>query len=542
VAVLLSVGTARAFAADPYVVYTANRDVNGAVILRTDPVTGSTLEISRNGPLGTLFQHPYDLAVEADGSLVVADMGVADQKDGSVIRVDPFTGKQSLVSSGGNFYDPAGIAIGPGGVLYVLDNLAGSNSGAVIRVDPTTGAQQVIASNFDPLALFDFPFGIAVQPDGGIVVVNRSLSGPLPDSGCPAPTGRVFRLEPGTWHQVLVSQLLSLSLPLGVAIDTDGSIVVANECGTPNGVGLVRVLSQVQQVPIASNGADDFLRTPERVAVTPAGDYVVSDFSLGADEDGGIVKVARGSQAQSVVSSSSLFNHPLGIAVVANRPPTPALAVAPGRQVRLDASGSRDPEGLRLVYEWDLDGNGTFEAGSGTTPTAMPRFGGNGVKTVRVRVDDPHGGQGIAVRTIEVDGSRPVLTGLRTLTRVIGVPARRHRSRRSTAARPTPPRSTTLGFRLSEPATVTLALDRARAGRRPKGKACSPRAKRGRRCRAWSRARTISRSFSGGEHGITVRARGLRPGRYRTVLSATDRVGNKSPRRTLGLRVVRLPR
>jgi DNA-binding beta-propeller fold protein YncE len=547
IAVLLSVGAARAFAADPYVIYTANRDVNGAVILRTDPVTGSTLEISRNGPLGTLFQHPYDLAVEADGSLLVADMGVADQKDGSVIRVDPFTGRQSLVSSGDNFYDPAGIAIGPGGVLYVLDNLAGSNSGAVIRVDPKTGEQDVIASNFDPVALFDFPFGIAVQPDGGIVVVNRSLSGPLPELGCLIPTGAVFRLEPGTWDQVLISQLLSLSLPLGVAIDTDGSIVVANECGTPNGVGLVRVLSQVQQIPIAANGEDDFLRTPERVAVTPAGDYVVSDFSLGADEDGGIVKVARGSQAQSVVSSSSLFNHPLGIAAVANRPPTAALAVAPaivapGRQVRLDASGSRDPEGLRLVYEWDLDGNGTFEAGSGTTPTAMPKFGGNGVKIVRVRVDDPHGGQGIAARTIEVDGSRPVLTGLRTLTRVLGVPGRRHRSRRSTVARRTPPRSTTLGFRLSESATVTLALDRARAGRRPKGKACSRRAKRGRRCTAWSRVRMIRRSFSAGEHGITVRARGLRPGRYRAVLSATDRVGNKSPRRTLGLRVVRLPR
>jgi len=357
----------------------------------------------------------------------------------------------------------------------------------------------------------------------------------------------VFRLEPGSWHQVLVSELLSLSLPLGVAIDTDGSIVVANECGTPNGVGLVRVLSQVQQVPIASNGEDDFLRTPERVAVTPAGDYVVSDFSLGADEDGGIVKVARGSQAQSVVSSASLFNHPLGIAAVANRPPTATLAVtprvvAPGRQVTLDASGSRDPEGLRLVYEWDLDGNGTFEAGSGTTPTAMPKFGGNGMKTVHVRVDDPHGGQTVAVGTVEVDGSRPILTGLHTLTHVIGVPARRHRSRRSTAAGGPPPRATTLGFRLSETATVTLALDRARAGRRPKGKDCRPRAKRGRRCTAWSRVRTIRRSLSAGEHGITLRARGLRPGRYRTVLSATDRVGNRSPQRTLRLRVVRLPR
>ncbi len=80
VAVLLSVGTSHAFAADPYVVYTANQQVNGAVILRSEPATGATVEISRNGPLGTLFQRPYDLAVEADGGLVVADMGTPDQE------------------------------------------------------------------------------------------------------------------------------------------------------------------------------------------------------------------------------------------------------------------------------------------------------------------------------------------------------------------------------------------------------------------------------------------------------------------------------
>ena len=47
------------------------------MILRTDPATGSPVEISRNGPQGTLFQRPYDLAVEADGGIVVADMGAA---------------------------------------------------------------------------------------------------------------------------------------------------------------------------------------------------------------------------------------------------------------------------------------------------------------------------------------------------------------------------------------------------------------------------------------------------------------------------------
>jgi hypothetical protein len=275
---------------------------------------------------------------------------------------------------------------------------------------------------------------------------------------------------------------------------------------------------------------------------------VVSDFNLGVDGDGGIVKVRRSDGAQSVLSTGPLFNHPMGIAAVANRPPAAALAVAPalvaaGRGVGLDASGSRDPEGLRLVYEWDLDGDGAFEAGSGTTATAMPRFASDGVKTVRVRVNDPHGGRAVAEGRVTVDGSKPVLTRLRAAARVLGVPSRRRRARGAAAAgRKAPPRATTVRFRLSEGATVTLALDRARSGRRPKGRACSPRAKRGRRCTAWSRVRALRRSASAGDNGITLRARGLRPGRYRVTLTAADAVGNRSPRRALALRVVELPR
>jgi hypothetical protein len=173
----------------------------------------------------------------------------------------------------------------------------------------------------------------------------------------------------------------------------------------------------------------------------------------------------------------------------------------------------------------------------------MPRFSGDGSKTVRVRVNDPHGGQAVAEATLDVDGSRPALTGLRALTHVLGVPGRRTRAhRRAGAARSKPPRSTTLRFRLSEAATVTLAVNRARSGHRLKGKACSVRAKHGRRCTVWSRARTIKRSLRAGGNGITVRARGLKPGRYRLVLTAADEVGNLSPRRTIGLRIVRLSR
>src|SRR5215208_2141071 len=73
-------GAALAAPGDPWVAYVANSVVTkqsapAPVILRADPATGGLAEISRNGSQGDLFRHPYDIAVAADGSLLVADMG-----------------------------------------------------------------------------------------------------------------------------------------------------------------------------------------------------------------------------------------------------------------------------------------------------------------------------------------------------------------------------------------------------------------------------------------------------------------------------------
>jgi len=433
---------------------------------------------------------------------------VRDQKDGALIRVNPFTGHQKLVSSGDIFYDPAGITVAPDGSLYVVDAFTGSNGGVVIRVDPTTGAQQLVSSDFNPAGLFDLAFGIAIDRDGSLVVVNRSLGGVLPvDCGL---AGSVMRVNATSGVQALLAGLPSflntyLRYPVGLAIDSDGSVVVANECG--GGAGLVRVGAGGAQTRITTNSGSDVLRTPERVALTPDREMLVTDYNGGADRDGSIVKVTRAG-AQSTFSSGPLFNHPMGIALVTNRPPVAALTVSPsmvaaGKQVKLDASGSRDPEGLELVYEWDLDGNGSFESGSGSTPRATPRLATDGVRTLRVRVTDPHGGRAVAGARLRVDGSMPLLTRVRATPRVLAVAA-------------------TIRFRLSERAKVKLALDRGRPGHR-----------------RWVRVRTLRRWAKRGDNAIRLRFRGLRPGHFRLVLTAVDPVGHKSPPRVLRLRVVR---
>lgn len=542
-AVLLLPGAASAAPGDPYVVYTANSFASGAVVLRTEPASGSLVEISRNGPQGTLFQRPYDLAVESGGSLIVADLGTPctfeDEEtpcpaDGRLIRVDPLTGNQSLVASGDQLVDPAGVAVGPAGQLWVADNLDPDGSGRIIRVDPSTGGQTTVAED----GLLDLPFGIALERDGNLVVTNRMEPGRIP-SVC-TPAGTVVRVDPETGAQDEVANADHIAWPLGLAVAADGGLVVANECA--GGAGLVRVDPLAgSQSDITGNGDQDVLVTPERVAFDPAGALLVSDFNLGPDEDGGIARVDPETGTQTLVRAGELFNHPLGIASVVNRPPAAVLAVDPpvvaaGSPVRLDASGSGDPEGLRLVYEWDLDGDGSFEAGSGATSTASRTFGRHGPATVRLRVNDPHGGRAVAEASVSVDGAVPIITQLRAGSRVLGV----GRRSRSSAARRRPRRATNIRFKLTEPAAVDLTIERARRGRRTPGTRCRARAKPGRRCTRWTTVRAMDHAGAAGSNSVRVKARGLRPGRHRLVLTAVDAVGNRSAQRRLPLRVVRL--
>lgn len=73
----------------------------------------------------------------------------------------------------------------------------------------------------------------------------------------------------------------------------------------------------------------------------------------------------------------------------------------PGQQVTLDASGSRDVDGQIVEYDWDLDGNGTMETGTRTSPTVTHAFE-RGVHHVAVRVIDNSGARGYANATIDV--------------------------------------------------------------------------------------------------------------------------------------------
>ncbi|MEW2490052.1 PQQ-dependent sugar dehydrogenase [Streptomyces sp. NPDC048411] len=75
-------------------------------------------------------------------------------------------------------------------------------------------------------------------------------------------------------------------------------------------------------------------------------------------------------------------------------------------EVSFSATGSSDPENGELTYQWDLDGDGTFDA---TGPTATRTYPENGQFQARLKVSDPQGKFGLSSRQITVGNTAPTV-------------------------------------------------------------------------------------------------------------------------------------
>jgi CSLREA domain-containing protein len=106
-------------------------------------------------------------------------------------------------------------------------------------------------------------------------------------------------------------------------------------------------------------------------------------------------------------------------------------------------------------------------------------------------------------------------------------------------------KGTTFRFRLSEAARVVFTIQRARPGRRVKGRCVKPKRSNRRRpkCTRFVAARRFAVTAAAGDNtkkfSGRIGRRALKPGRYRATLRATDVAGNSSKPKRLKFRVVR---
>ena len=84
--------------------------------------------------------------------------------------------------------------------------------------------------------------------------------------------------------------------------------------------------------------------------------------------------------------------------------PNPAVT---GQDVTFDASGSHVPLSSVVKYEWDFDGDGSFETDTGANPAPTRRFADRGTHTVRVRTTSAGGGTATAEIVADVRPAPP---------------------------------------------------------------------------------------------------------------------------------------
>lgn len=145
--------------------------------------------------------------------------------------------------------------------------------------------------------------------------------------------------------------------------------------------------------------------------------------------------------------------------LVRNQPPVASFEFDPKAPVARDlitlTSTSRDADGPLIAQQWDLDGDGVYDDGTGETAVFTPPRAG--AYNVALRVTDRNGAASVAARPILVGPRPPRTFGSAPRIRYVGVP-------------------TATGARL-ELLTVT-APKGAHVGIRCKGRACPYKHKR----------------------------------------------------------------
>jgi len=278
-------------------------------IIKVDPETGAQEIIASGGFLSA----PRDVAFDKSGSLLVSVATGAG--DGKIIRINPLTGQQSLVSSGGFFGNLTQLAIGADGSIFVtvFDLAQVSDHTGIVHVNPITGAQTLVSTD----AGYSGFTGITFSSDGRLFVTDTGLRA----SGAAGPPGAVIQVNPTTGDKTLITSGGFFFLPRNI-IFGDGSLFVGdhdpNE--TIHGGAVIKVDPSTGSQTIISSGG--YFDDPFGLTFDTNGHILVADAD--ALDSGCILRVDVETGSQSVISSGGNFVDPIGITIVPEPVPLPS--------------------------------------------------------------------------------------------------------------------------------------------------------------------------------------------------------------------------
>jgi len=210
------------------------------------------------------------LASAASTQLAVGEIVATDALGARVLRIDPDTGDQTVIGSGGNFVQPTGAATDPTtGLVYVADREAAGSLGAVIEIDPARydagnpiANQRLVSTGGE----FADPTGITYEALGQLLVAEGG------------PAGGVIRVAIADGTQARVADIIGAT---GVVLRS-GFIYVS----TPNGNEILRIDESQEPTEVLSISSTGFFSTLGGLTVEADGNLLVADF------DGEIIRIA----------------------------------------------------------------------------------------------------------------------------------------------------------------------------------------------------------------------------------------------------------
>ncbi len=524
-----------------------------------DPTFGESTTGTTQIDTGTLT-FADAITIQPDEKIVVAGTieGSSPPKKVGVWRLrangalDPEFGSGGTVEISDAHDDSANaIALAPDGKIVI----AGSTTDATSPTDAVVWrltAAGALDTTFDTDGQADVDDGgketanaVAVQPDGKIVMAGSTEGGPLGDDAM------VWRLLPNGGAGLTNGALDPTFDTDGIAAIEDGGDADATAMALqPDGKILLAGFSQAGKEPdtaviwrLDANGGSG--------AVDSA-----LDPTFGT---GGVVGIAEGSSSQAdaialepdrrVVAAGPIENVPFGNLLLFRALGDPFTA-----SVAKTGTGSGSVQSSPPGIACGLTCSGPFDDGSQVTLTATPAAGsafagwsgagcsGAGSCQLTMSADQSVTASFSAVpptapptkatisalsesnSTFSVGPSSTPLTG--------ATAAKRHK------------RGTVFSFQLDQEATVKIAIQTKKRGRRV-GRSCRAPSRRLRHkppCTRTITVATLTRSAHAGPNKVTfsgrVRGKALAPGRYQAIFTAVDSAG-ASPPKTLSLTIVR---
>ena len=361
----------------------------GTTVLRTDPDTGDGVVVSgEDGGVvvgaGPLLTGARRAALEEGGTIVLAN-----NASDNVIRIDPSSGDRVIVSGctgsqvfpgcalvgggPGGFVAPTDVAVEADGSILVMDE----GSATLYRVDPVSGDRSIVSSNTVGSGVVGFGIAglIALESDGSVLVYSRQFHA-------------LFRVDPVTGDRTIFSQDSTLLVtPIGtgpdfaevfqVTVAADGGVLFVNE-GAPTNAFVLRVDPLTGDRTVVSGcdeligtcqsvvGAGDLLVSPRGIAVEADGNLIVSDRAAGPAPPGVLFRIDPATGDRTIIASFFVGTGPVGqgpvtiVGPAANQPPVadagPNQAIHAGQTVFLDGTNSSDDNTATgdLQFQWTL--------------------------------------------------------------------------------------------------------------------------------------------------------------------------------------------